>query len=171
MRGFGSSQNMDELINTEAAQYAMLCCECGICEIYACPMELQPCRINILLKEEFRRRGIKPALPEGSSPSVDWPYRRVPSERMAARAELSKYYHLEADRFEDASCKRVAIPLKMHAGAPAVPCVQAGNRVKAGDLIADMGEGQLGARIHASIGGTVREITHCIVIEAGGRDE
>ena len=29
---------------------ARRCCECGVCEVFACPMGLQPRRINGLLK-------------------------------------------------------------------------------------------------------------------------
>jgi Na+-translocating ferredoxin:NAD+ oxidoreductase RnfC subunit len=38
MRALAASTDMDELLKTQAAQSAMLCCECGICETYACPM-------------------------------------------------------------------------------------------------------------------------------------
>ena len=31
---------------------AMLCCECGVCELFSCPMGLSPRRINAMLKTE-----------------------------------------------------------------------------------------------------------------------
>lgn len=125
MRAYGASADMDELLEKEAAQYALYCCECGICEMYSCPMELQPCRINIVIKEEMRRRGVSPApLSTGAGASPDWPYRRIPSERMAARTEVLQYLKEENYRFEDVpNCARVSIPLKMHTGSPSVPCV------------------------------------------------
>ena len=50
----------------------------------------------------------------------------------------------------------VRIPLKMHVGGPCRPMVKEGNFVSKGDLIAEP-EG-LGARIHASIAGTVSRV-------------
>jgi Na+-translocating ferredoxin:NAD+ oxidoreductase RnfC subunit len=169
MRAFAAAEDNDALVEIEAARNAMLCCECGICEIYACPMELQPCRINTVIKGEMRRRGIKFQPSPGGPPSVDRPYRRIPSRRMAARAEVLSYYDAPADEFRDVpDCSRVAIPLQMHAGAAAAPCVKPGQRVSRGDLIADIPSGALGAKIHASINGVVREIGRRIVIEAEG---
>jgi Na+-translocating ferredoxin:NAD+ oxidoreductase RnfC subunit len=169
MRAFAAAQSMDELVQIEAARNAMLCCECGICEICSCPMELQPCRINVLLKGEMRGRGIKYQPPPGGGPALDRPYRRIPSKRMASRAGVLPYYRIRADEFcELPGCKRVAIPLRMHAGLPAVPCVKAGQKVRQGELIADIPAGALGAKIHASIDGLVRETGSRIVIEAEG---
>ncbi|MDR1929175.1 MAG: SLBB domain-containing protein [Treponema sp.] len=172
MRAFGSSRDTEEFLDTQAVRNAVFCCECGICEIYACPMELQPCRINILVKEEFRRRGIRGEKAADGDPSPDWPYRRIPSRRMAARAGLLAYDGIDAAGFEEAlDCQRVSIPLKMHAGAPALPCVQTGQKVEAGELIAGIPQGSLGARVHASISGTVRGIGDHIVIEAEKSNE
>ncbi|MDR1618346.1 MAG: 4Fe-4S dicluster domain-containing protein [Treponema sp.] len=201
MRAFGSAPDTDALLETEAARNAMLCCECGICEIYACPMELSPCRINILVKQELRRRGIRPEFPPAGPPCPDRPWRRIPSERMAARAGVLEYYPAEgygslsgAGRCGDpggylrrdpgkkplgnppgqfvefADCARVSIPLQMHTGAAAVPCVAPGRRVRAGELVADIPGNSLGARVHASIGGLVTGIEGGrIIIEAEGR--
>ena len=51
------------------------------------------------------------------------------------------------------------IPLKQGIGKAAGPVVKEGARVKAGDLIADLEPGTMGARAHASIAGTVEKIT------------
>lgn len=47
-----------------------------------------------------------------------------------------------------------------------MPLVVAGDRVRAGDPVADVAEGQVGARIHASIDGTVQSVGEAIVIDA-----
>ncbi|MFP4644682.1 MAG: electron transport complex subunit RsxC [Spirochaetales bacterium] len=52
---------------------------------------------------------------------------------------------------------QVAIPLKQHAGVASRPVVEAGARVRRGTLIA-MNDQGLGARVHASIPGTVAGI-------------
>ncbi len=61
----------------------------------------------------------------------------------------------------------VRIPLLQHVGAPAVPRVRPGDTVYRGDLIAEIPEGALGARIHASISGTVSEVGEAITIVSG----
>ena len=49
---------------------------------------------------------------------------------------------------------------------PSVPVVREGDPVKKGDLVADIPEGKLGARIHSSIDGKVAKIkTDHILIE------
>jgi len=60
----------------------------------------------------------------------------------------------------------VTLPLKQHAGAPAVAVVKCGDRVRVGDLIAAPEAGKLGARIHASIDGRVTVGADAVVIEA-----
>lgn len=59
----------------------------------------------------------------------------------------------------DFVAQKVRIPLKQHAGAPSNPVVSTGDQVREGDLIANVPEGALGARIHASVSGFVEEIT------------
>ena len=54
--------------------------------------------------------------------------------------------------------KEVRIPLRMHIGAPSRPVVEQGATVRRGDLIAAIPEGELGANIHASMGGVVAEV-------------
>ena len=61
----------------------------------------------------------------------------------------------------------MSLPLAQHIGAPAVPVVTPGQRVERGTCIADIPEGKLGSRIHASITGIVRSIDTTIVIEQG----
>lgn len=76
---------------------------------------------------------------------------------------------------------RLVIPLSQHIGAPAQPCVQVGERVLKGQLIATP-DGYVSAAVHASSSGTVaaiepRSVPHpsglsapCIVIETDGED-
>ena len=67
----------------------------------------------------------------------------------------------------DIGVRTVTIPLQQHIGAPSVPVVSVGDRVEKGTLIADIKEKSLGAKIHASISGTVAEVTSkAIVIQA-----
>ena len=61
----------------------------------------------------------------------------------------------------------VCIPMKQHIGAPAVPCVSAGDAVNRGDVIGKMAEGALGADVHASICGTVERADADVVVIRG----
>ena len=56
--------------------------------------------------------------------------------------------------------------LKMHIGAPSVPVVEAGDWVKAGQLIAKCPEGTLGSAIHASISGKVVSVGNTVEISS-----
>ena len=50
-------------------------------------------------------------------------------------------------------------PLSQHIGAPSTPVVSVGDTVTRGQLIGDIPEGKLGAKIFASIDGTVTDIS------------
>ena len=53
----------------------------------------------------------------------------------------------------------VQILLRQHVGAPAVPTVSVGAHVEAGQKIGEIAQDKLGAAIHASISGSVSEVT------------
>jgi Na+-translocating ferredoxin:NAD+ oxidoreductase RnfC subunit len=93
-------------------------------------------------------------------------FRRVPMKRLIARLGLSDYNNVGPLIDHAFSPARVTLPLKQHAGAPAVPAVKTGDRVRPGDVLAVPAEGKLGARIHASIAGTARLTHDSVVIEA-----
>jgi Na+-translocating ferredoxin:NAD+ oxidoreductase RnfC subunit len=61
------------------------------------------------------------------------------------------------------SVSKVQIPLSMHIGAPSVPVVKSGDWVAKGQLIAEIPEKNLGARIHASIAGVVTSVTSSMI--------
>lgn len=84
--------------------------------------------------------------------------KRVPVSRLI-RKTRHKAYDVDAPLVDEImNVKKVTIPLKMHIGAPAVCVVSQGQQVSKGDLIADIKEGALGAKIHASISGTVTAV-------------
>ena len=60
---------------------------------------------------------------------------------------------------------QVAILLNQHSGAPAVPLVQRGDRVKTGQLIAEAA-GYISANIHSSVTGKVLKLDE--VYDASG---
>ncbi len=152
----------------EAATIAMLCPECGLCEFYVCPQGLLPRRICAELKAEFARLGVKnPHRRKDLGPDPFFEFRRIPRDRLSLRIGVAAYDR-PAKKVALPPPKRVRLPLKQHAGAPARPKVKEGQRVERGQLIAEPLPGDLGARLHASISGVVTSVTpEEIVIEAG----
>ena len=75
--------------------------------------------------------------------------------------------------------EELVFPVSQHIGAPAVPCVKAGDSVLMGQKIAEA-KGAVSANIHSSVSGTVKAIekrlhpngtyTDCIIIENDGLD-
>lgn len=66
----------------------------------------------------------------------------------------------------------VTIPMSMHSGVPAVPVIQKGDHVYIGQLIAKEGEGRVSSPIHASVSGTVSEVSEkSISIKSDGKME
>ena len=64
----------------------------------------------------------------------------------------------------------VTLPLSQHTGKAALPCVNVGDAVKTGTLVARR-DGMVSANVHASISGTVIEITdRAIIIQGDGED-
>ena len=57
--------------------------------------------------------------------------------------------------------KTVTIPMSMHIGAPAVPCVKTGDAVKVGQLIGAPGAG-LSSPVYSSVSGTVKKIDEMV---------
>lgn len=152
----------------EGMKTALGCSECGACELFSCPNNLSPKSMNVMVKQELARAGIKvDSKGKIFTPSPYFEYRRIPVKRLIQRLDLKKY-DVEAplSQFEY-SPDAVMIPLKQHVGAPAAALVTKGTAVEKGALIAGMEDGKLGANIHASISGTVTEVSdQSIVIRA-----
>ena len=79
---------------------------------------------------------------------------------MYKRQRLQVEEYETATPFHDVECHPAAVRIKMkqHAGEPAVPVVEAGTRVKKGQVVGRVAEGKLGAHVHASVEGKVRTV-------------
>ena len=169
MRKTALGWDNDEILNDPDVRAAQLCCECGICEVVACPMGLQPRKINSAIKKRLGSAGIRWS-GDGEDYCNVHPFRderRIPTRRVASRAGVLEYFDAEIDRFETLSPESVSIPLKMHIGVPCAPVVSKGDRVERGQRIAIYPESELGADIHSSISGTVTEVDGRITIVRG----
>jgi Na+-translocating ferredoxin:NAD+ oxidoreductase RnfC subunit len=149
----------------EILEDALICSECGVCEKFACPMMLSPREINAAVKQKLLKEGIKrEPRSEGYRVSPFNETRKIPIKRLMERLEVAQYDVHPPFWEEDIQIKQVVIPLQQHLGQPAVPVVRTGDRVTIGDLIGEIPEGALGARIHASIDGTIEAVDENVVI-------
>ncbi|NLG26579.1 MAG: electron transport complex protein RnfC, partial [Chloroflexi bacterium] len=147
---------------TQIVTAAALCCECRLCEAYACPLGLSPLAYYRACKAELRQQGWQNTVHRRArvQPLAELNDRRVPVSRLIDRLGLSAYAERTAayDLAERAPAE-VCVLLKQHAGAAARPVVAVGQRVRAGDLLGEIPEGALGARVHASIEGVVQAVS------------
>jgi Na+-translocating ferredoxin:NAD+ oxidoreductase RnfC subunit len=132
------------------------CCDCGICTYYACNFGLSPSRMMMRMKQGLIEGGVKPE--KKVKGRVIPGFSKTPTYRLMARMGI-KQYDVEIPLNENVTVNIVRIPLKMHIGKPSVPVVKMGDAVKKGQLIAEIPQESLGARVHASISGTVSAVT------------
>jgi Na+-translocating ferredoxin:NAD+ oxidoreductase RnfC subunit len=147
---------------------AVLCCECRLCEAYACPLELSPMAYYVSIKGELRAQGWVNDVHKRTKfePHPMREYRLVPTHRLIARLGLVEWEHQRAPLDEsDYRPRRVSIPLRQHIGAPARPVVSVGQQVSVGDLIGQIPQDALGANVHASIAGRVSKIVDGAAVE------
>ncbi len=145
----------------EEVTAAVLCCECRLCEAYACPLGLSPMAYYVSIKEELQAQGWVNEMHKRSDLTAHpmREYRLVPTRRLIARLGLTEWQEQLCPLDEGEYCPaQVIIPLDQHIGAPAGPVVSVGDRVAVGDLIARIPEGKLGANVHASIAGRVAKV-------------
>ena len=152
-----------QVLDSPVAKEALLCSECGICEKFACPMQVSPREVNAQIKQKLMQEGITWDA-TGEEPE-NHPFRTsryVPTKRLIQRLDLTKY-DTHASYAGEYTPTVVKLALRQHIGAPATCTVATGDTVKKGDLIGEIPEGAMGARIHASIDGVVESIADGIV--------
>ena len=162
MRSLGWNTNLAD----ETLQDALICSECGICEKYACPMMISPREVNAAIKRELLANGVKrPVEEKDYRPSGFRDMRKIPTQRLMQRLGISGYdIHPEFYQSE-IQVSEVSIPLRQHLGAPSVCLVHKGDHVVKGDVIGEIPEKALGARVHASISGKVTSVGDVVVIK------
>ncbi|MCB2357653.1 4Fe-4S dicluster domain-containing protein [Clostridium estertheticum] len=163
MRAISMSLDHSEEIFKEA----LICCECGICEMYACPMGISPRQVNIMIKNELRQKGVKFNTTLKIIPDEQRDGRQVPVSRLVQRLNLGKYKDIKFDdNAIEVKVNIVTIPLKQHIGKSATAIVAVGDEVNKGQLIGEVKREDMGANIHASISGKVTNVSDCIIIES-----
>ena len=161
MRQLGSGTASSRAI----LESALICCECGICEKYACPMMISPREVNAQVKRDLMQEGVKRTAEKSEyEPSPFRDVRKIPTRRLVERLQIGQYEDHPPFLEDEVEVKEVCIPLKQHLGAPAKPVVKPGETVKRGSLIGEIPEKALGARVHASIAGSVVSVDGSVVI-------
>ncbi len=138
---------------------SIFCSECGLCSLFSCPEDLPPREMCMISKKFHLSKGVK--LTEFKGEPQIHPMRharRVGIERLLKKLALLDFNHKAPLETVTQRFEQVRLPLKMHIGAAAVPLVATGDRVSAGQLIAQMPDGKLGAHLHASISGVVKKV-------------
>ena len=145
------------------SQYGLLCCECSLCSLYACPENLNPREACVAAKSDLRelKTGFKnSSLNTGRAPQVHpvRDFRKVPVSKLIKRLGLEDY-NKDAP-WTDLSYKpsRVKILMSQHIGVPCSPSVKEGQRVEKGAVVGDVPADKLGCPVHASISGTVGKV-------------
>jgi Na+-translocating ferredoxin:NAD+ oxidoreductase RnfC subunit len=164
MRALGFSDIGSDLWN----KYALLCCKCGICTLYACPEALYPREACMKGIEDLKK--IDKGKWQGDKNVTVHPMRegrRLPLKMLMRRLGVIQYEAEAAYDDTKVNPKIVTIPLQQHIGAPAEPVVKAGETVQKGQAIARLPQDQLGSPIHSSIDGSVQEIKNKMVVIKG----
>lgn len=145
--------------NTTAV-HAFLCCGCRLCE-YACVQDLQPWKMNAILKSELLNQGIRNNLNlQPDKAAMFREYKKYPVNKLISKLGLAKYDKPAPIIVSEKAFQTVTIPFRQHVGAPSEPVVKVGVTVQKGDLVAKISEGKLGSNIHASISGVVTAVTN-----------
>jgi Na+-translocating ferredoxin:NAD+ oxidoreductase RnfC subunit len=138
-----------------------LCSECSLCAAYACRMGLSPLEAHRRSSAGGTRA--VPAVPPTPHPLRDLRY--VPGIRLISRLGLRTYNIPIPYDTRTYTPRLVRLPLKQHVGEPARPVVSKGERVSAGQLVAEPPADSYGAKLHSPIEGQVVELEPCMVIK------
>jgi Na+-translocating ferredoxin:NAD+ oxidoreductase RnfC subunit len=140
------------------------CCECNLCSMYACPEDLDPKDVCAKNKHRLAAEGRKwtdpPFNPRRAELHMN--NRKAPMRRLMTKLGLDGFHNVGPLREDGPQVDAVMLPLTQHVGAPCEPKVKPGQKVSAGDVVAEPptqnGKPALGAVIHASIDGKVAAV-------------
>jgi Na+-translocating ferredoxin:NAD+ oxidoreductase RnfC subunit len=149
------------------SRFAVNCCECNLCSLYACPEDLDPKQACVRSKVNIRVKNLPYTPPDRTLNAHPMQAdRKVSIKRLTRKLGLMPYDR-PAEYIENGfKPKQVVIPLKQHFGYPAVPLVKVFDNVTVGQKIGEIPEGKIGATVHASIDGRVTHIDKDIRIES-----
>ena len=148
----------------EKFDFAYLCCDCGLCELYSCVVDLSARSLFNYIKAELAKKGIKNPYNRKELETIEFrDYRKVPVSRLEKRLEIDAYDSKTPIIPVKGNISEVKLYLSQHLGAPCAPVVKAGDQVTKGQLIGEIPEGKLGAKLHSSIDGVVAEVNEAYI--------
>jgi Na+-translocating ferredoxin:NAD+ oxidoreductase RnfC subunit len=155
-----------EVKDTEAFLQNALCCGCGVCSVIACQQGILPSKLSMEIKGSLGKFGLRREnniQPEAAREIRS--ARLVSSNKLIDRLGIRKYVKDKVEKIDTVfSPSTVYIELKQHVGKPASAVVKVGDRVSRGQAVAVTAYEDLGTCMHASIDGTVKEITDRFVV-------
>ncbi|MGQ9705456.1 MAG: 4Fe-4S dicluster domain-containing protein [bacterium] len=161
VRVFSLSISRD--IDEKVIAMAYNCSECGICELYACPMGLSPRQLNRYIKTVYKKPDVSLVV---SSPIEYKDERQVSVNRLISRLSVGRYkvdskclYEIETDIVE--------LPLEGYISGNLRSYVKSGDNVKIGQIVASGDESNCGVynNICSPFDGMVVSVSERIVIE------
>jgi biotin carboxyl carrier protein len=131
--------------------------------LYACPEDLYPKEACDTAKVEMRKEGIKFVQQKPVKVHPIKNGRRVPLTQLIQKLSLKDYDVPAPFNPGKLKAETVKIPLKQHIGETSIAIIIEGESVEEGQLIASVPEGKLGANVHSSISGKVKEVTEVYI--------
>lgn len=148
----------------ETMSVALTCCQCNLCEYFSCPAGISPRMANVYYMQQLRSAGIRHEPKKSFEANEMRRYRIVPSKRLIARLGLSEFdVKAPLQLNPDIRSEIFGYVLNGHVGVPAKAIVQAGNQITAGEKIAEIPSGALGACVHASVSGVVESVEENLI--------
>lgn len=162
MRNISSGNSSD----TSPYLGTFFCSGCGLCEMYSCFQGLNPRSLMGKIKGALKSEGVTvpPAIADDVNSMRQGRY--ILKSRLTARLGLTEYNHPAPLKDTEYAPKKVKLLLSQHIGKPATAVTQKGDTVLKGDVLAKGDENALSVNIHASISGTVTDVTDKYIIIA-----
>ena len=155
MRSLGFAGEKDDMWG----MHAMNCCECNLCSLFACPEDLDPKQACVRSKRNINLKGLTYTPPERELYAHPMQaHRKVSIKKLTRKLGLVPF-DFKANFVIDLFLPSyVQIPLKQHIGVPAVAQVSVDETVSLGQLIGKIPDSDIGAHVHASINGVVKQV-------------
>lgn len=152
-------------INTKMMLDTVYCSSCGVCELYSCPQGLNPRTLITEYKKGLRENGIKiEKKSEWDSPHTLREYRMIPETRLIKRLGLSEYDTKTPLVEDEIKPSLLRVLMSQSIGAPAVPVVKKGQKVKKGELLGEAVENALSLNVCCPADGVIQSVTDNLVV-------
>ncbi|MDP2361869.1 MAG: SLBB domain-containing protein [bacterium] len=146
------------------SRWGQICCECGICTLFACPEGLFPREACQDSKRSLAALGERFNGPKTVTPHPMYEHRRLPTKKLLARLGLTRFEHDAPWTDWPGSASPLRLLMRQHIGVPAETLVREGDTVAAGQLVAAPPEGKLGAPVHTPRAGRVASVTQAEIV-------